>query len=256
MICRASFINAALVSLLVFCSSLFSLHAQPAPTTGPEAGQNLAAQLLSMRPIEDAHWSGSLKIFHRENEIAPVAVQCQTTLGDTNWSVTYLAAAGLTNGAEKLTILFSTNAPPQYAYARAAAPDAPLGELKNLSAAEADIPLAGSDFWLSDLGFQFYHWPVQNELKGVTRRSRGCHVLESTNPQPAPGGYARVVTYIDAESLQPLQAEAYGADGKIMKEFELGSVEKVNGHYEVKNLKMSDFRTKSRTTLDFDIEAK
>jgi hypothetical protein len=260
--CRSSIFGVRcathIVVVRIFCLSLFCplfslhLHAQQVPATGPEAGRALVAGLLSARPIENVRWSGALQIFHRENPVPQVPVQCQTALGETNWTVTYLAGATASNGAEKLTIVFSTNAPPQYFYARASGPDAPLGETKTLSAAEADVPFANSDFWLSDLGFQFYHWPAQNELKGQTRRSRGCHVLESKNPNPTPGGYARVLTWIDSESNQPLQAEAYGADGNMIKFFELGSVQKVNGHYEVKNLKMTNRRTGSETSLNFD----
>jgi hypothetical protein len=153
-----------------------------------------------------------------------------------------------------LTVIFSSNAPNQYIYSRADGPAAQPGAPKNLSGAEANIPLADSDFLLSDLGFEFYHWPDQEQLKGAVRRGRSCHVLQSTNSSPAPGYYARVVTWIDKESGQPLQAEAYDAKGKLIKEFELGSVEKVHGHYQVKDLKMYNRQTGSRTYLDFDLD--
>jgi hypothetical protein len=226
----------------------------PNPTTGPAAGHALVAELLSNRPAENSHWSGTLKISGREDKTPPVPVDCQTTLGETNWSVTYLAGATASHGAEKLTIIFSTNAPPRYFYARAAGPNAPLDEPKSLAGAEADVPFAGSDFWLSDFGFEFFHWPDQNRLKNQTKRSRGCLVLESVNPHPATGAYARAVTWLDAESNQPLQAEAYDTKGNAIKEFEVGSIEKVHGHYEVKNLKMFNRLNGSRTSLDFDLQ--
>jgi Outer membrane lipoprotein-sorting protein len=220
--------------------------------TGPDAGRELVAKLLAIRPEENVHWSGTLIISGRETKALPIPIDCETTLGETNWSVTYLAGATATNGAEKLTITFSTNAPPQYLYARAPSPNARLGETKTLSGAEADIPLADSDFWLSDLGFEFYHWPVQNRLMSVTRRNRGCYVLESVNPHPKPGGYTRVVTWVDAESNQPLQAEAHGADDSVIKAFEVGRIERVHDHYEVKDLKMFNRVTDSRTSLVFN----
>jgi len=159
MTCRIFSSRAAPISPFLCCLMAFSLNAQSVPATGPEAGRALVAELLSVRPDEEVKWNGVLKISGRENKLDPVPIQCQTKPGETNWSVTYLTSATRTSGAEKLTIIFSTNAPPQYFYARAAAPDAPLGETKALTGAEADIPLADSDFWLSDLGFQFYHWP-------------------------------------------------------------------------------------------------
>src|SRR5207244_290627 len=104
-----------------------------------------------------------------------IPVTCQTTLTETNWSVIYTTEATASNGMEKLTVVFFTNAPNQYIYARAASSAEPLGEPKTLTGAEADIPLAGSDFWLSDLGFEFYHWPEQIRHKGEMRRSRPCY---------------------------------------------------------------------------------
>jgi hypothetical protein len=232
------------------------VQAQGLPSAeGPEAGRELDAHLLSMQPTENVKWRGTLKISGRDRKSASVPLLCEITPGTTNWSVMYLAASTPDTVAEKLTIIFSTNAPNQYIYARAATPGGPLEPPKTLTGAEADIPLAGSDFWLSDLGFEFYHWPEQVRLRGQMRRGRPCYVLQSVNPHPSPVGYSRVVTWVDRESEQPLLAEAYGADGKLMKEFELGSVAKVNGRYEVKNLKMYNRKTGSRTYLDFDLQS-
>ncbi len=238
----------------MFTLAAGTLFGQDVSPTGPEVGRELAAMLQSLRPAEEVKWSGMLKIAGRGQKVPAVPIQCETKLGETNWSVTYLTGATETMGAEKLTVVFSTNAPNEYIYARAASPGAPLGEPKVLTGSAADIPLAGSDFWLSDLGFEFYHWADQVRLPGEMRRSRPCYVLESTNPHPSAGGYARVRTWVEKESNQPLQAEAYGADKKLLKEFELGSVEKINGHYEVKDLKMFNRKTGSRTYLDFNLD--
>ncbi len=229
------------------------MRAQDVSPTGADAGRELAATLRSMRPVENVKWSGILKIAGRKTKVPPIPIQCETTPGETNWSVRYWTAATATMGAEKLTIVFSPDGPNQYIYARAASPGAPLGEAKTLTGAEADIPLADSDFWLSDLGFEFYHWPDQERFPGQMRRSRPCNVLESRNLHPAPDGYTLVRTWVEKESGQPLQAEAYGANQKLMKEFELGSVTKINGHYEVKDLKMFNRKTGSRTYLDFNL---
>ncbi|MDB6022444.1 MAG: putative sigma regulatory protein MucB/RseB [Pedosphaera sp.] len=251
---KAQRLASALIFLLL---ALFAIESSPAQDnpTGPEAGRELAAQLRAMQPTEDVKWRGTLKISGRDHKTASVPILCETTPGEPNWSVMYLAAATPAAGAEKLTVIFSTNAPNQYIYARAASPDAPLGEPKILTGAEADIPLAGSDFWLSDLGFEFYHWPDQVRLPGQMRRGRPCYVLQSNNPHPAPDGYSRVVTWVDRESGQPIIAEAYGSNKKLLKEFELGSVAKVNGRYQVKDLKMFDRKTGSRTYLDFDLQS-
>lgn len=243
---------------LVALFLLFSgrVHAQGfSSEEGPEAGRELARHLLSMQPAENVKWRGTLKISGRNHRTISVPILSEITPGTTNWSVMYLAASTPNTVAEKLDIIFSTNAPNQYVYARGATPGGPLEPPNTLTGAEADIPLAGSDFWLSDLGFEFYHWPDQVRLRGQMRRGRPCYVLQSVNPHPLPNGYSRVVTWVDRESEQPLIAEAYGTDGKLMKEFELGSVAKVNGRYQVKDLKMFNRRTGSRTYLDFDLQS-
>jgi hypothetical protein len=240
--------------LAIFLAGGF-LRAQETYPTGPAAGQELAGALRSLRPVENANWRGVMKISGRDHQTTSVPVTCQTSLGESDWTVTYMVSG--TNGAisEKLVINFSTNTAPQYLYARATAPGAPLGETRRLSGAEADIPLGGSDFWLSDLGFEFYHWPNLDRLKGEMRRGRPCFVLECVNPHPPTGGYGRVKVWIEKESGAPLQAETYGVDGKIMKEFELGSVRKVNDRYELKDMEILNRQTGSRTHLLFDLKS-
>jgi Outer membrane lipoprotein-sorting protein len=209
-----------------------------------------------MRPVEDADWRGVMKISGRGHQTVAVPVTCKTATGESAWTVTYTTSS--TNGmvSEKLVINFSTNAPPQYLYTRAVSPGGPLGETRRLSGAEADIPLGGSDFWLSDLGFEFYHWPDQNRLKGEMRRGKPCFVLESVNKHPAVGSYGRVKVWIEKESGAPLQAETYGIDGKVLKDFELGSVKKVNDRYQLKDMEILNRQTGSRTRLVFDLDGR
>ena len=47
------------------------------------------------------------------------------------------------------------------------------------------IPFANSDFWLGDLGLEFFHWPEQKILPKPTNlvRGRDYTLLESTNPE-------------------------------------------------------------------------
>ncbi len=124
-------------------------------------------------------------------------------------------------------------------------------ELKNSG---GFIPFANSDFWLCDLGLEFFHWPQQKVLKKEIKRSRGCTVLESTNPNPATNGYSRVVSWIDGESGGIVQAEAYDFNGKLLKEFTPKSFKKVNGQWQVGTMQMDNVQTGSRTRLEFDLK--
>ena len=115
-------------------------------------------------------------------------------------------------------------------------------------------PFAGSDFWIADLGLEFFHWPEQKILKPYEmRRGRACHVLESTNPNPSPNGYSRVVSWIDNETLGIVQAEAYDAKGELLKEFYPKSFKKVNGQWELQEMEIRNDRTGSRTRLEFEL---
>ena len=240
---RNLFPGTAALLLAAILSSNLSLRAQeddPYPT-GPEAGRQLAAKLRAIKPEESTNWHGVLGIFNRKPKSSPIPLDCQITVGETNWTATYVTAPAGTNLAEKFTVVFSTNGPNEYFYARATVPGQSPGETKQLFGAAADIPIGGSDFWLSDLGLEFLHWPDQLRLKGEMRSSRPCYVLVSTNPHPVPGGYSRVKTWIEKESGQPLIAEAFRFDNanKVMKSFSLDKVTNVNGHYQVKELEIT-----------------
>ncbi len=238
------------VILIAVLPGLNFASAQGMYPTGPAAGQELANTLCSMRPAEDATWHGVMKISGRAYKTIMVPVTCQTTLGDSDWTVIYTAGSTNSPATERLVIHFSTNAPPQYLYTPAS------GQAKSPTGAQTDVPFGGSDFWLSDLGFEFYHWPDQNRLKGDMRRSRPCFVLESVNSHPATNSYGRVKVWIEKESGVPLEAEIYGADGGFLKKFQLGSVKKVNGRYQLKDMEISNEKIHSRTELVFDLDSK
>ena len=113
---------------------------------------------------------------------------------------------------------------------------------------------ANSDFSAFDLGLEFFHWPQQKVLKKEFHRQCACTVLESTNPNPTTNGYSRVVSWIDEESLGIVEAYAYDANGKKLKNFYPKNFEKVNGQYQVQSLIMENLQTGSRTRLEFDLK--
>jgi hypothetical protein len=116
-------------------------------------------------------------------------------------------------------------------------------------------PFANSDFWICDLGLEFFHWPGQKILKKENTRGRGCMVLESTNPEPSTNGYSRVVSWIDEESGGIVQAKAYDFNGKLLKEFEPKSFKKdVNGQLQLQEMEIYNDQTRSRTQIKFDLK--
>jgi hypothetical protein len=117
------------------------------------------------------------------------------------------------------------------------------------------ISFAGSDFSAEDLGLEFLHWPSQRALRAEMSRGRACRVLESVRPpSAAPGGYSRVLSWIDLETGGVLQAEAYAAStNRPMKKFALGSFEKVKGQWQLRDMRMRNLRTGTQSELKFEL---
>ena len=120
------------------------------------------------------------------------------------------------------------------------------------------MPFAGTDFWLTDLGLEFLHWPQQRLVKDAKitmRLGRPCKVLESTNPRPVEGVYGRVISWIDSELGNLIYAEAYDVQNKRYKVFSLNGFKKVNGRWQVKDMVLRDDKADSRTHLEFSFQA-
>lgn len=211
-------------------------------TNDPAAGRELAQQLLALRPEAGFTNTGKLVIRAPKKQRQDVSYTCRVVVTDTNWTSFYSASRG-------------TNALPGFSVEhRDGAPNVYRDDSGNLlKAAQTTVAFAGSDFWLADLGLEFFHWPEQRVLRWEMKRSFGCKVLESRNPDPAAGGYSRVVSWIHDESGGLIQAEAYDARGKLLKEFRPTETQKVNGRRELKEMEIENVQTGSTTRLVFDL---
>jgi hypothetical protein len=204
-------------------------------------GRQLARQLCELS-VENSTNNGILKIRDAKGRRPEIPVKCEIVATATNWQSIYTA----TDAAGQrviLSVMHQHDGPNTYQLA---------GGI-TISGNELMAPFAGSDFWIADLGLEFFHWPEQKVLKKEVKRSRGCTVLESTNPNPATNGYSRVVSWIDNESGCIVQAEACDVNGKLLKEFYPKSFKKVNGQWEPQDMDIRNVQTGSRTRLEFDL---
>ena len=173
----------------------------------------------------------------------------------TNWLSVYetLNPAGPPGGV-KLTVTHSDNQPNQYQLIERGEPGATNIRPRELTPNQTMMPFAGSDFWAADLGLEFLHWPEQRLLRKEMSHSKSCYVLESVNPQPAPGGYARVVSWIIIESPHGIiHADAYDTHNELIKAFDPVNLEKVHGDYQLKEVEMRNRKTGSHTWIKFDL---
>ncbi len=242
-----------LIAALLFGTGL-PLLADPAQDE--IEGRALAAELRAARPPASFTNRATLRIASPDGVVRRLPVTITTlTEEDSEWRVIYAAQVGL--NVEMLTLIRRLARPPEFEFARAVTNTAaPIPHL--VAAEDTQQPFATSDFWLSDLGLEFLYWPSQKIIrqdKPVMRKGRPCRILESTNPKAK--GYSRVLSWVDLENKGVILAEAYdGASSKPMKRFSVGSVEKVNGEWQLKDMEMIDEVRGSETRLEFDLKVK
>jgi len=202
--------------------------------------------------------TGILLIRNSKGETTKIPVDCVVLVSQNSWITFYKASrlegsfhsegSRFTHSFTRIFPIEITHFQDRLSIYKFKFPDPePSALITNLFA-----PFADSDFWIADLGLEFFHWPEQKILKHEMRRGRACKVLESTNPHPSPNGYSRVVSWIDNETLGIVQAEAYDAKGKLLKEFYPKSFKKVNGQWELQEMEIRNDQTGSRTRLEFD----
>lgn len=219
----------------------------------PEAeGQRLAAELrvqpppfntagLLRRRRADGAWLPALPVRLDVYEVSP------------GWRAVYQVFDTTGAVTQTLVVQFAPDGPTMYEFTTLEPGGGPV-HVRTFPGEEANVPFADSDFWLADLGLEFLRWPRQRLLKSQMRKGRRCRVLESVPTRVRPDNYARVLSWVDVEYRGLLRAEAYGAEGRLWKEFSIGSFKKVRGNWLLKHMDIRDARNDSRTRIEFDLE--
>lgn len=236
---------------LILIAALLTIAAMEPPsqpvTLSPEQaareGRALAAEILAETPAEDATNTGVMTIRNARDQRTRIPIRFEVFTTPTNWFSFYQA------DKTEATVVHDDSHPNEY---RLRSPD---GKVTTLSASQAMMPFAGSDFSIADLGLEFLHWPEQDLTKKEVKRSLSCDVLESINPHPVPGGYSRVVSWIDIESHGIVMAQAYDSRGKRLKVFIPKKIEKVRGQWQLEEMEIDNDQTGSSTRVDFDLNA-
>lgn len=225
------------------------------PAEAAKQGRALVSEILAQQPARSITNSGVLTI-SRGRASRSVPIQFTVEAGGDSWRSTYKAFA-VSNSTPSQTLIVkhdSTN-PNQYELIERIGTDTNAAP-KTLEGNETMIPFAGSDFWIADLGLEFFHWPDQRLLRSEIKRSRSCRVLESINPKPAPGVYSRVVSWIDNESSGIVHADAYDFNGKVLKQFDPKDFKKVDGEWQLEGMEIYDRVSDSRTRIEFNLDSR
>ncbi len=217
------------------------------PAEGRKQARQLVQNLLQIQPETNMTESLVMKIRDRDDKETRVPVRFEIVCTPTNFLNIYQTTGP--GPGMKLTIAHTDGQPNEYWVNQPV--DSPP---RKLGPGELSLPFAGSDFTAADLGLEFLHWPDQRILRKEMRRYVFCDVLESINPHPGPGGYAKVVSWIGANrpgELVLVNADARDAKGKLIKNFRPNKLEKVNGVQELEEMEMSNRQAGTLTKIEF-----
>ncbi len=226
------------------------------PSPSPEVlGQQLAGEIRQQRPTEASTNSATLRLREKSGRRTSVPVQIETQLTETGWRLRYTAAGEKSGGISEAVIVQTFGAAPSYEIRNQS------GSVQKVGLGQANLSLAGSDFWVSDLALEFLHWPQQRVLRQEVSSAQMCHVLESTHPTPGTNGYSRVISWVDTKFLAILNAEAFDHTGKLAKRFSTGSFRKfirTDGQeaWFLQDVKIANRSRNSVTELNFEVPEK
>jgi hypothetical protein len=267
---------ARLVGFFSILLAAFGVTAQMTNTLSDAEiqGRQLTQKLLDQQPPENFTNTGVLKIRDSKGITTNLPVKFEIVITQTNWQNIYTASFEYYDTSnsfgwrgEVITVSHFDHQINQYkkmvgfSYGSKWKDGSPSNigpngaDTETLSGDKTMVPFANSDFWIADLGLEFFHWPEQKILKKEFSRGRGCMVLESTNPNPSTNGYSRVDCWIDEESGGIVHAEAFDAQNKLLKVFDPKSFKKVNGQWELQDMEIRNMQTGSRTRIEFNLGA-
>ena len=240
------------------CFAQRNLESRPLPldpARGDKEGRALVADMLAQRPEQNTTNTGSVSIRDAEGKERKIPARFEIYCTPTNWVSTYevLPSSG-TAGGMKLAVTHDGNQPNRYELFDPASASGINAAPKVLAPDQIMVPFAGSDFWIADLGLEFLHWPHQRVLTYEMRHGKSCKKLQSINPHPVPGGYARVVSWVMTERPHGIMhADAYDARGERLKYWDPKNIEKVEGEYQLQEMEMRNRKTGSQTTITFNL---
>jgi len=205
-------------------------------------GIQMARYMQELRPTSAINGKGQLRIRSKIGKRKAVPVQFRS----------FVVGAALVNqyaiSSGTLTIQQQVGRDTQYAWVETGR------KVERLDGTQAGIPFAGSDFWMVDLGLEMLRWPHQNVIERKLRRGELCSVLVSWPAKAVQGGYSKVVSWVDEDSMGIVRAEMYDSKGKLLKVFEPKSFKKIDGQWHLKEMEMRNEQANTRTSILFDLE--
>lgn len=238
----------ALACALLLIPILEVTHADPI-----QEGQSLAADLRELQIGIPGDITATLKIRKRNGERIEQRVQKQSIRTEKGWNDLFCISKDELSNKDWLMIRHRNGTSPSYQLAHSDSIPLTQEEYQSLVAEETMTPVGDSDFWVADLGLDFLHWPDQRIVPSriTMRKGVACKVLESARPTQSQDGYYKVRSWISSEYGGVVYAEAFDVTDQKIKIFEVNDVEKIDGQWYLKELKIRNLRDRSTSTLEF-----
>lgn len=239
-------IRAAIVLLLAVA---FAAGAETtnAVSSAEIQGRELAGWILAQQPSENSTNCAVLKIRKKKKRKWEIPIQFRVQIATPSTNAWQSCYETTDTNRSCLTITHSAGQPNQYHLIQNGKPS----DLDNDAPA---VSFAGSDFWNVDFGLEFLSWPEQRIMKKEFHNNCPTAVLESINPRPIAGTYSRVVSRIDENSGGVMEAQAFDLTNRMLKEFRVKDLRKVNGRWQVEAIEMLNVQTDSHTRLEFNLK--
>jgi len=205
-------------------------------------GAQMALYMQALRPTAAINGLGQLRIRPAEGKRKSVVVRFRTFALGATLVNEYLIAGG------SLTVKQQIGRDTLYEWTGTGK------KVERLDEGQAILPFAGSDFWMIDLGLEMFRWPHQRVIERKLRRGELCSVLVSRPAKDIEGGYSKVVSWVDEDTMGIVRAEFFDGEGKLLKIFEPKSFKKIEGQWHLKEMEMRNEQANTRTSIVFDLK--
>lgn len=211
--CQTLPARAGAVALVLFCAAAFASFATPS-----------AQQILAAAREQVARQNVELQGQLRENEM--------------------VLPFRLTQTGPVIRYAFTN--PPLALQIRLGESEARLEEITGegidkITGAEFDQKVRGTAISYEDLALRFIYWPNACVVGEDTIKTRRVWKLE-LQPPGRQSQYSRVFLWCEQESGALMRMEGYNWSGKLAKRFEVQSVQKIEGRYFLKQMRIEQLQ--------------
>ena len=128
------------------------------------------------------------------------------------------------------------------------------GGVEKVAPAKFDHKIRGTDVTYEDLALKFLYWPNAELLGTENIRSRNCWKIQMRAPSRQ-SQYSTVLLWVDKAGGALMRMEAYDANGKLTKRFEVVSAQKIDNRWFLKQMRIERLQpgtnhVQSRTYLE------